>query len=53
VPIERAISQDVIALIRGELIGKPAIILRDERQNMRMLLAEITRSERFDFVHAD
>ncbi len=53
VPMKRAISQDVIALIRGEFTGKPAIIVRDEQQEMCQLLAEVVRGVRFDFVHAD
>jgi len=53
VPISRSFSRDVWAMLYSLFRGTPWVIARDYRPSMRQAIETLTRSERFDIIHAD
>lgn len=53
VPIERRPIQDLLFLGKSFLTGQPWMMLRDERPEMRRVLANLASKTHFDIVHAD
>ncbi len=53
IPMRRARSRDVLALLRSLALGQPFLMVRDQVKEMRELLAELARSGQFVAVHAD
>lgn len=53
VPMRRSISADVRALPTSLLSGQPFLVTRDARPEMTRRIKELTRSRRYDLVHAD
>ena len=53
VPMTRSRWRDGRAVLKGLVQRRPFIIVRDEVDPMRALLARLAASGRFDFVHAD
>ncbi|MBZ0294739.1 MAG: glycosyltransferase family 4 protein [Anaerolineae bacterium] len=53
VPITRSKTRDLAFLGQSILSGQPWMMLRDERPEMRQVLADLAAGEHFDIVHAD
>jgi glycosyltransferase involved in cell wall biosynthesis len=53
IAMKRSLLRDGIALLRSLVSGTPWIILRDDRVEMRRAVDSITRSTKFDVIHAD
>jgi polysaccharide biosynthesis protein PslH len=53
VPLRRSRAGEALSLGRSLLSGRPYTILRDERAEMRQMLAGIAAEQPFDAVHAD
>lgn len=53
VPIARSKIDDLRYLGRSLMSGEPWMMLRDERPEMRQVLADLAAGETFDVVHAD
>ena len=53
VPITRAKTDDLRFLGHSLLSGEPWMMLRDERPEMRRVLADLAAGQPFDVVHAD
>lgn len=53
VPMERGAAQDGIAMARSLLTGKPWMMVRDDRTQMRQLVGELVGGRGFDVAHAD
>lgn len=53
VPISRSKTRDLRFLGQSLLSGDPWMMLRDERPEMRKVLANLAATTRFDVVHAD
>jgi glycosyltransferase involved in cell wall biosynthesis len=53
VQIERTATQDLRALAKSLLSGKPFLIVRDDRPVMRKQLQRLNPTDEFDVVHAD
>ena len=53
VPITRPKLRDLAFLGKSLISGQPWMMLRDERPEMRQVLAELAKTTHFDVVHAD
>jgi glycosyltransferase involved in cell wall biosynthesis len=53
VPISRSPIRDLKFLLQSLVSGKPWMMLRDERPEMRAALQELAEHEQFDVIHAD
>ncbi len=53
VPMRRSPARDLLALGESLLSGKPWVIVRDRREAMHRLVAQLVCETDFDLVHAD
>jgi len=53
VPMVRTVRQDALAFLRSVVSSEPWMMVRDDRAQMRDLVDRLSRSTRFDVVHAD
>jgi glycosyltransferase involved in cell wall biosynthesis len=53
VPIHRSSIRDAGYWIRSQLNGRPFLIERDDRQEMREVVENLINTNRFDVIHAD
>ena len=53
VEMKRAKVADGLAMLRSFVTGQPWMMLRDDRAEMRALIAELCQIQQFDIAHAD
>ena len=53
VEMRRGLFQDAVAMMRSFVTGKPWMILRDGRSEMKQLLSRIASENQYDIVHID
>jgi len=53
VPINRSRRRDLLDLARSVISRRPFVIARDDRDDMRRLVDELSANNHFDVVHAD
>ena len=53
VPMRRSLWRNLRAGLKGLVTGQPLVIARDEIDQMRATLDELTRQTDFDIIHAD
>jgi polysaccharide biosynthesis protein PslH len=53
VPIERRPWEDIFYMGLSFMTGKPFLMVRDDRREMRNLIDDLVKKNRFDVVHAD
>ena len=53
VPMKRGFLRDMLAILLSFLTGKPFLMIRDDRVEMRQLIRELVEESCFEAVHAD
>lgn len=53
VPMERSIVRDGVAMVRSLITGLPWMMVRDDRREMRQMIATLSSNMPYDIVHAD
>lgn len=53
IPIHRSRISDIGYLLRSQISGRPFLVERDDREEMRRLVNRVVASENIDVIHAD